>query len=58
MNLTVALENSSRGQDRLGRGLIWLAALGAFAAFASAFAGISSATPETLWARREPSRHN
>jgi len=49
MNSTVVLENSSRGQNRLGRGLMWLAALGAFAAFASAFAGISSAAPETLW---------
>lgn len=49
MNSTVALENSSSGQDRLGRGLMWLAALGALAAFASALAGIRSATPETLW---------
>jgi hypothetical protein len=49
MDSTVVLENSSRGQDRLGRGLMWLAALGAFSAFASALAAINSATPETLW---------
>lgn len=49
MDSTVVLENSSRGQDRLGRGLMWLAALGALAAFASALAGIGNATPETLW---------
>jgi len=49
MNSTMVFENSPRWQDLLGRGLMWLAALGAFAAFASAFAGISSAAPETLW---------
>ncbi|MBN2115584.1 MAG: hypothetical protein JW730_03385 [Anaerolineales bacterium] len=49
MNSTMVLENTPRGQDRLGRGLMWLAALGALAAFVSALAGISSAAPETLW---------
>ena len=49
MNSTMVLENSPHWQDRLGRGLMWLAALGAFTAFASAFAGIRSATPETVW---------
>jgi hypothetical protein len=45
MNSTMVLEISSRWQDRLGRGLIWLAALGAL----SAFAAVKSATPETIW---------
>jgi hypothetical protein len=49
MNLTRVLEISPRWQDRLGRGLMWLAALGAFSAFASAFAAVKSATPETIW---------
>jgi hypothetical protein len=49
MNSTTVLENLPRWQDRLGRGLMWLAALGAFSAFASAFASVNSATPETIW---------
>lgn len=49
MNLTMTLENLPRGQDRLGRGLMWLAAVGAFAAFATAISAVGSATPETLW---------
>jgi len=49
MNSTMALENSPRWQDRLGRGLMWLAALGALFAFVSALAAVNSATPEIIW---------
>jgi len=49
MNSTVVFENPPRWQDRLGRGLMWFAALWAFSAFASAFAAVNSATPETIW---------
>jgi hypothetical protein len=49
MNSTIALDNLPRWQDRLGRGLMWLAALGALAAFASAFAAVNIATPATIW---------
>lgn len=49
MNSTVVLENMPRWRDRLGRGLMWLAAVGAFAAFATAIAAVRSATPESLW---------
>jgi len=49
MNSKMVLENLPRWQDRLGRGLMWLAALGAFSAFASAFAALNSATLETIW---------
>lgn len=49
MNTTLTLQTSPRWQDRLGRGLMWLAALGAFSAFASAFAAVNSASPETVW---------
>lgn len=49
MNSTIILENFPRWQDRLGRGLMWLAALGAFSAFVSAFAAVNSATSETIW---------
>lgn len=36
-------------QDRLGRGLMWLAALGALAAFVSGLASLSTAASETIW---------
>ena len=49
MNSTMVLEISRRWQDRLGRGLMWLAALGALSAFAAGFAAVSNATPETIW---------
>jgi hypothetical protein len=49
MNSTNVLETSPRWQDRLGRGLMWIATLGAFSAFASGFAVVNSATPETIW---------
>jgi hypothetical protein len=49
MNSTLVLEDVPRGQDRLGRGLMWLAALGAFAAFVSAIAAVKDATSETVW---------
>jgi hypothetical protein len=49
MNTTLALEISPRWQDRLGRRLMWLAALGAFAAFISGVSAVNSATPETVW---------
>jgi hypothetical protein len=49
MNSTTGFENLPRWQDRLGRGLMWLAALGAFSAFVSAFGAVSSATLETIW---------
>ena len=49
MNSITVLENLPRWQDRLGRGLMWLAALGALSAFISAFAAVNSATPETIW---------
>ena len=45
----MGLEITPRSQDRLGRGLMWFAALGALAAFASAFAAVNNATPETIW---------
>jgi hypothetical protein len=49
MNSTRVLEIPPRWQDRLGRGLMWLAALGALFAFASGFAAVNSATLETIW---------
>ena len=49
MNSTIVPENSPRWQDCLGRGLMWLAALGALSAFASGFAAVNSATPQTIW---------
>lgn len=49
MNSTMTLESVPRWQDRLGRGLMWLAALGALAAFASAWAVVNRATSETIW---------
>lgn len=49
MNSTVVLEISPRWQDRLGRGLMWLAALGALSAFAFGLAAVNNATPETIW---------
>ena len=49
MNSPMALGISSPLQDRLGRALMWLAALGALSAFASTFGTVSSATPETVW---------
>lgn len=49
MNSTMVLEVSPRWRDRLARGLMWLAALGALSAFASGFAGVNNATPETIW---------
>jgi hypothetical protein len=49
MNSTMVHEFSPRWQDRLGRGLMWLAALGAFFAFVSAFAAVNNATPQTIW---------
>lgn len=49
MTSTLVLEISLRWQDRLGRGLMWLAALGALSAFASGFAAVNNATPETIW---------
>jgi hypothetical protein len=49
MNTTLSLENSQLWQDRLGRGLMWFAALGAFSAFASALPAVTSATSDTVW---------
>ena len=49
MNSTTALEIPVRWQDRLGRGLMWLAAVGALFAFASSIAAVGNATPETIW---------
>ena len=49
MNSTIVLGIFPRWQDRLGRGLMWLAALGAFSAFVSAGALVNSAAPETVW---------
>lgn len=49
MNSITVLEIPTRWQDRLGRGLMWLAALGALAAFASALAVVNRATSETIW---------
>ena len=49
MNSTIVPGNFPRWQDRLGRGLMWLAALGALAAFASSLGAVNSATPETIW---------
>ncbi len=49
MNTTTVLETSPKWQDRLGRGLMWFAALGALSAFASGFASVSAATSDTIW---------
>lgn len=49
MNATLIFENSQRWQDRLGRGLMWFAALGAFSAFASAIPAVTSAASDTIW---------
>ena len=49
MNTILTLETSPRWQELLGRGLMWLAALGAFTAFVSAFTVVNSATAETIW---------
>jgi hypothetical protein len=49
MNTTLTLTTFPRWQDLLGRGLMWLAAVGAFFAFTSAFSAIHSATSETVW---------
>ncbi|SRR6266508_123921 len=49
MNSTMVLEIPPRWQDRLGRGLMWLAVLGALSAFASGFVAVNNATSETIW---------
>jgi hypothetical protein len=49
MNSTKVPEKLPGWQDRLGRGLMWIAALGAFYAFVSAIAAVNGATPQTLW---------
>jgi hypothetical protein len=49
MNSTMILGILPHWQDRLGRGLMWLAALGAFSAFVSAGATVNSAAAETVW---------
>lgn len=50
MNTIMVFESSSsKWQDRLGRGLMWLAALGALSAFASGFASVNAVTSETVW---------
>ena len=49
MKSTMMLEIPSRWQDRLGRGLMWFAALGALTAFASAVTAVRGAMPETVW---------
>jgi len=49
MNSTIGLEIFPYWQDRLGRGMMWLAALGAFTAFIAAGATVTSAAPETVW---------
>jgi hypothetical protein len=49
MNSTIVLETSLSWQDRLGRGLMWLATLGALSAFASGFSAVNNATPATIW---------
>jgi hypothetical protein len=49
MNVSKALEAFPKWQDRLGRGLMWLAAFGALSAFAFGFASVSAATSETVW---------
>src|SRR5574342_38814 len=49
MNSTTVLEIPARWQDRLGRGLMWLAGLGALSAFVSGMAAVNNATTETIW---------
>jgi hypothetical protein len=49
MNATLTFENVQRWQDRLGRGLMWFAALGAFSAFASAVPTVASAASDAIW---------
>lgn len=36
-------------RDRLGRGLMWLAAFGALSAFASSLAAVQRAGPDSVW---------
>lgn len=49
MHSTMVLEIPARWQDRLGRGLMWLAALGALSAFASGIAAVKNAAPQAIW---------
>lgn len=49
MNMTSSLTTFPHWQDRLGRGLMWLAALGALSAFVSAIAAANAATSATIW---------
>lgn len=49
MNMTSSLITFPRWQDRLGRGLMWLAALGALSAFVSAFPAVNAAASTTIW---------
>jgi hypothetical protein len=49
MNKAQTLTFPPRWQDRLGRALMGLSALGALFAFGSAIATVGAATPETVW---------
>lgn len=49
MNSKAIFKTTPQWQDLLGRGLMWLAAVGAFSAFISGFAAVKTATSETAW---------
>lgn len=50
MNTALSLEkNPKTWQDRLGRGLMWFSALGAFSAFASAIPTVTFASADMVW---------
>lgn len=49
MNTTITQNIAPRWQDNLGRGLMWLAALGAFIAFISAVPEVKTASSDTAW---------
>ncbi|MEA4906163.1 MAG: hypothetical protein GYA17_05880 [Chloroflexi bacterium] len=49
MNTANTLAFVPSWQDRLGRGLMWLSALGALAAFGSGLASVRTATADTVW---------
>jgi hypothetical protein len=49
MNTTITQNIAPRWQDNLGRGLMWLAALGAFIAFISVVPAVKAASSDTVW---------
>lgn len=49
MDATTKQKKAPRWQDIVGRGLMWLAAVGALIAFISAIPTVKSAGPNTIW---------